>query len=326
MSPKAHSYDHLIAFALGSPWAIEPEMLAVIANILGRRIAGEDTHLEAHALGAPRERIASSGGVGVLSMHGTLAPRVNMLSEFSGGTTFEQSGAQLRELVAAKDVSTIVVDWDSPGGNVQGATEFAHEMLKARTVKPVISQVHHRMCSAAYWVGACATEIVATPSSVVGAIGVYAIHNDLSEALKQLGVKRSYLAKGKHKIDGNETEPLTDESRERWLAELEHPYATFLKDVAAGRGVPVATVRAGFGEGRAVQAEEALALGMIDRIATLDDTLARALSPGSSGSLVRAEKLIAPSQSPSEGDDPARKAARDWHTETARKLVQLAVS
>lgn len=321
---QPHTYDHLVGFAVTSPWAIEREMLAVIATILGRRLAGDDTGPDTIALAGHRDIVTPPTGVAVLPMHGVIAPRMNMFSEISGGTTFEQATKDLRDAVAAKDVGTIVLDWDSPGGNVQGATEFAHEVLKARTVKPVISQVHHRMCSAAYWVGACATEIVCTPSGVVGSIGVYSIHNDLSDALKQLGVKRSYISKGKYKVDGNETEALSDETRERWLAEMEKPYAAFIKDVAAGRGVSAAAVRAGFGEGRAVQAEDALALGMVDRIATLDETLTRALSPAPSASLVRADASpAAPSQTPSEADDSARVADRAWQTDTARRLLHL---
>lgn len=318
MNKAPHSYDHLVGFALASPWAVEPEMLAVIASILGRRLAGHDTTAEVHALANRRELVASTAGVGVLPMHGVIAPRMNMFSEISGGTTFETATASLREMVAAKDVGTIVIDWDSPGGNVQGATEFAHEMLKARTVKPIISQVHHRMCSAAYWVGSCATEIVCSPSGVVGAVGVYSIHNDLSAALAELGIKRTYLSKGKYKVEGNETEALTDETRERFLAEMEKPYATFIKDVAAGRGVPVASVRAGFGEGRAVQADDALALGMVDRIGTLDDTVTRALCPSA--------PTAHPSQRLSEVADGDRAASRAWDTDTARKLLQLTLS
>lgn len=313
------TYDHLVGFALSSPWAVEREMLAIIASILSRHIAGDTNVQDVKALGNRRELVAPTAGVGLLPMHGVIAPRMNMFSEMSGGTTFEAATRDLRALVDDKTVGTIVLDWDSPGGNVQGATEFAREMLKARTVKPVISQVHYRMCSAAYWVGACATEIVAAPSAVVGAVGVYSIHNDLSDALKALGVKRTYLSKGKHKVDGNETEPLTEETRARFLDEMEIPYAAFLKDVAAGRGVPVASVRAGFGEGRAVQADEALSLGMIDRIATLDETLTRVLSP-------TAQPAATPSQRLSEVDDAARTAQRAWETATARKLLQLQLS
>jgi signal peptide peptidase SppA len=320
-----HTYDHLLAFAVSSPWALEPEMLAVVTSILSRRIAGEEADIVA-LVPKKREGPAVTNGVAVLPMHGVFAPRANMLSNVSGGMTFEQATQDLREAVASNNVGTVVLDWDSPGGNVQGATEFAREMLKARAVKPVISQANHRMCSAAYWTGSCATEVVASPSSVVGALGVYTIHDDLSGALAQLGVKRSYLAKGRLKVDGNETEPLSDETKARWLDELDKPYGRMLKDVAAGRGVPIAAVRAGYGEGRAVQAEDALALGMIDRIGTLDDTIARAMTTTAPApSLVHATGPETPptSQEPLEVTEAARAADRSWRTSIERQLLQL---
>jgi len=325
MSKQLHNYDHLAAYAVTNPWALEPEMLAVVVAILSRRLAGDDTHPDVMALAQQKrhEQVVPKG-IGVIPMYGVMAPKMNMFSEISGGTTYQQSTALLREAVNTKDISAIVLDWDSPGGNVQGADEFAHEVMKARAIKPVISQVNYRMCSAAYWIGACATEIVAAPSGVVGAIGVYSIHDDLSKALADKGVKRTYISKGKYKVDGNETEPLTDETKTRWLAELEVPYTKFINAVAHGRGVSASAVRAGFGEGRAVQADDALALGMVDRIATFDDTLTRLTSPATAQpALVRAD--VPASQTPFEVDEATR-AERTWRASVERQLLTLAVS
>lgn len=323
---QVHQYDHLAGFAVSSPWALEPDMLAVVVSILSRRLAGQETALDVVALGNGQRRDLSPSpkGVGVLPLHGVIAPKANMFSDVSGGTTFQTATEQLREMVSKADIGTIVLDFDSPGGNVQGADEFAHEVLKARAVKPVIAQVNYRMCSAAYWVGSCATEIVTAPSGVVGAIGVYSLHNDLSKALADLGVKRTYLSKGKFKVEGNETEALTDSTKERWLAEMEIPYTKFINAVAHGRGVAPDAVRAGFGEGRAVQADEALRLGMVDRIATLDDTLTRLTGPAPADALVRAEAVVA--QTPSEVDAAARLSEHAWQTDVGRRLLQLALS
>jgi signal peptide peptidase SppA len=320
-----HNYDHLAAYAVTHPWALEPEMLAVVVSIVSRRLAGDDTHPDVVALSNKRELAPAPKGVAVLPMYGVIAPKMNMFSEISGGTTFQQATAQLQEAVASKDVSTIVLDWDSPGGNVQGAKEFADAIMKAKTIKPVISQVNYRMCSAAYWVGACATKIVAAPSGVVGAIGVYTIHNDLSKALADLGVKRTYLSKGKFKVEGNETEPLADDTKARWLAEMEVPYTNFINAVAHGRGVSPAAVRGGFGEGRAVQADEALALGMIDSIATLDETLIR-LTTATTATQATVRADAPTSQTPSEVDETARISERAWRASVERQLLTLAVS
>jgi len=201
------------------------------------------------------------------------------MSEMSGGTTFEQLTRQLRAVVAEPAVKTVVLDIDSPGGSVAGNAEFAAQVMAARATKPIIAQIQFTGGSAAYHVAAAATEIVAAPSSRIGAIGTYWIHNDLSEALKQLGVTRTYIFSGEGKVEGNETEPLTDAARARMQAATDEMYEQFVANVVRGRGqgMTAAKVRNDW-KAYVYGADEAKALGMIDSIATLDDTLARLLS------------------------------------------------
>lgn len=275
-------YEHVLAFALSHPWSIMPDMLSVVAGILARRIAGQDVEraeIEAALVNRknlPQPRVGSAA---VIPVYGVIAPRMNMLSEISGGTTFEKLSGQLREAMSNKAVRTIVLDIDSPGGSVAGNAEFAAEVMKARTRKPIIAQAQYTMGSAAYHLGAAATEIVAAPSARVGSIGTYAIHNDLSEALKQLGVKRTFISAGDGKVDGNETEPLTDSARARMEASVNEAYGQFVGNVVKGRGAGVTAdrVRKEW-KAHVYSATEALSLGMIDRIGTLDETLARLLA------------------------------------------------
>lgn len=273
-------YEHVLGFVYSHPWALDASMRAELARILARRIIGQDaTPDEIAAALVQRKNLpqpARGGGVAVIPIYGVIAPRMNMLSEFSGGTTFEQLTAQLRAAVANPEIATIVFDVNSPGGNAAGASEFAHEVMKARTKKPVIAQAEYQMASAAFWPMACATEIVASPSAMVGSIGIYTIHEDITEALAKLGVKQDVVSAGKYKTEG--IGALSDEARAHVQALVDGHYARMVGDIAKGRGVPVATVRGGYGEGRVVDADTALATGMIDRIGTLDDTFARVLT------------------------------------------------
>jgi signal peptide peptidase SppA len=271
-------YAHVLSFALEHPWAVTRSMGQQIAQIIARHVAGED--LEPGALAALVQRqntpAAAAGGTAVIPVYGVIAPRMNLMSEMSGGTTFEALTAQLHEALANPGVGTIVFDVDSPGGNVAGATEFAREVLKARTQKPIIAQSNHLMASAAYWAMACATEVVASPSSMVGSVGIYTMHDDVSEALAKLGVKRTVIGAGKFKTEGLDGGPLSEAALAHVTQIVASAYDRFVTDVAAGRGVKRTEVENGYGEGRAITAEDALALGMIDRIGTLSDTIARA--------------------------------------------------
>jgi signal peptide peptidase SppA len=281
MSGKSTArYDHLIAFALEHPWAVTPAMRTLIAGILARRVAGEDADVEAIARARALQEtravaVPDGGSVALIGLSGVIAPRMNMFSDISGGTTFEGLTKQLRQAVADPNVKTIVFDVDSPGGNVAGATEFAGEVLRARASKPVIAQANHLMASAAYWAMAGATEIVASPSSLVGSIGVFLLYDDISAALEQLGVKRELFSAGKYKAEGAGGIGLSDDARAHLQQLIDGAYGRFVGDVAKGRHVTPAAVRNGFGEGRVLDVDAAKAAGLIDRIATLDDTLAR---------------------------------------------------
>lgn len=286
----AGRYDHLVAFALEHPWAVTPAMRAIIAGILAQRLAGEeaDDATIAAALDARSTRdipVPTGGTVAVIPLFGVIAPRMNLFSEMSGGTTFEALGKQLQAAVADPNVRQIVFDVDSPGGNVAGASEFAREVLRARTIKPVIAQAQHLLASAAYWPMAGATEIVASPSAMVGSIGVYALHEDISGMLAQLGIRREVFAAGKYKAEGVDGGPLSEDARAHVQTLIDGAYNRFVGDVAKGRGVKPADVRSGYGEGRLLNAEQALAAGLIDRIATLEDTLARVTQPVTAGSV-----------------------------------------
>jgi len=284
---RNHSYDHVVSFALDHPWAITRPMLGLIAGILAHRIAGEDVDqatIEAALVSRKNLPQPRRGSVAIIPVYGVLAPRMNLFSEMSGGTTFEKLTGQLHEAMGNQTVRTIVLDVDSPGGNVAGATEFANELLRARTKKPIIGQIQFTGASAAYWPIACCTEVVAAPSARVGSLGVYTSHDDLSEALAKLGIKRTYLSAGKGKVDGNEAEPLGEETAARISKILADAYGLMVGDVVKGRArandqAPALTAGRVRDEWKALlyTSSEALANGMIDRIATLDETVARLL-------------------------------------------------
>src|SRR5262249_1266601 len=145
------------------------------------------------------------------------------------------------------------------GGSVAGASEFAREVRAARARKPVIAWANHLLASAAYWGLAGATEIVATPSALVGSIGVYTLHDDISEAPAKLGIKRQVFSAGKYKAEGVDGGPLSAEARAHIQQLVSTAYGRFVTDVASGRGISATAVRDGYGQGRLLDAAAAQA-------------------------------------------------------------------
>ena len=270
-----------------TPWAIMPARLAAIAAVIDRWASGEKLSQAQIAAAIDRRdtrqaattrRSAGKGAVAVLPIFGTIAHRAHMVEDVSGpgGTSTEKFTLAFRRAVADPEIGHIVLDVDSPGGSVEGVPELAAEIFKARGEKPITAVANALAASAAYWIASAADELVVTPSGEVGSIGVFAAHEDLSEHLEAAGIKITLISAGKHKTETSPFAPLSDEAREAIQHRVDDYYGMFIRDVARQRGVSPKDVRGGFGQGRVVGAREAVAEGMADRVATLDDVLRRA--------------------------------------------------
>jgi signal peptide peptidase SppA len=158
---------------------------------------------------------------------------------------------------------------------VHGITELARDLREARRRKPIIAVADPLAASAAYWLAAQATDVVATPSGYVGSIGIICAHEDVSEQQRQDGVTTTVISSGKYKAEAHPFAPLTVEARAELQRKCDEQHQRFVADVAEGRGLSVATVEGTYGQGRIVSASQALAAGMIDAVLSLDGVLQR---------------------------------------------------
>jgi len=275
---KRAQYRHVSRAISETPWAILPETLGLILSIVSERAAGNrltDDEIR-ERIGAKREQNASvTGPVAVLPLQGPIFPRANLFTEMSGATSVQAFQVSLREALSDDRVRAILIDVDSPGGTVDLVPELATEIREARGSKPIVAIANTIAASAAYWIGSAADELVVTPSGEVGSIGVYAAHDDISAWQEKTGVKTTLVSAGKFKTEANPYEPLSDEAREAIQSSVNEFYAMFVAAVAKSRGVSRDTVRGDFGEGRMLSAKFALAAGMVDRIETFEQALAR---------------------------------------------------
>lgn len=278
-------YVHVIRAIYEQPWAILPEYVALIQSIIQERAGGYlPTEDEIRArIGAVRgpdaamgDRSSSSAGaVAVLPLYGVISQRMNLMMEVSGGTSTERFAAMFREAMADPSVGSVLLDVDSPGGGVFGVPELADEIYAARGRKPIVAIANSMAASAAYWIAASADELVVTPSGMVGSIGVYTMHQDFSRAEDMAGIKTTLISAGKYKVEGNEFEPLDPTAEAAMQETVDNYYAMFTNAVARNRGASVADVRGGYGQGRVVPARDAVRMGLADRVATFDETIAR---------------------------------------------------
>jgi len=289
-------YSYILHAFVETPWAILPHKLAILEEIVARHVAGEKLDAEEvqariHGARRPKDRqvkaeAAGARSVAVLPLFGTIFPRANLMTDVSGATSAERFGAQFAELADDPEIGAIVLDVDSPGGQVNGIEELSRQIFAARGQKPIVAVANHTMASAAYWIGSAADEVIITPSGEVGSIGVFAVHKDISAALEKDGVKVSLISEGKYKVEGNPYEPLAEEARGAIQVRVSEAYDAFIQSVARNRGVTPEDVRNGFGEGRVVGARQAVELGMADRVGTLEETVHRLFSGAAAGTTV----------------------------------------
>jgi signal peptide peptidase SppA len=276
-------YLRILAAFAGQPWAIQPEKLEAISAFLMFKARGgvysPEEVQQRISDGRASETAAAPGGVAVLPVHGVISQRINMMDDISGGggTSTELLSQKFDAALADDSVKAIVFSHDSPGGGVYGVDELATKIREARGVKPIIAQVDSLSASASYYLAAQADEVVVTPGGEAGSIGVYSVHEDISELLAREGVKPTLIRAqhGVHKAETANISPLSADAREFLQQRVNAAEDAFIKAVAAGRKVSAGTVRSDFGKGRIFGAQELVRRGMADRIATMQETLQR---------------------------------------------------
>jgi capsid assembly protease len=287
------SYPHIRRALSGRLWYVHPEKMNEIAAFLECKLAGGSTAPEAlesiratnrAAAARAKKATAGRGAIACIPVYGLLTHRG--LADISGGSigvsTNSISGA-LRQAIADPNVGSIVMDFDSPGGDVEGIDELASEIYQARKQKRITAVSDCLCASAAYYLASQCSEIIASPSSLTGSVGVYILHIDESAALDNAGVKITMVKYGENKGEGNSFEALADPARDHLQGLVDDYGRAFERAVARGRGITQSAVHSTFGQGRVFTAVQAVKVGMVDRVGTLDDAFATSALSTSSG-------------------------------------------
>jgi capsid assembly protease len=292
---------------MASPIAVMPERIHLVMRELTRIAAGiptepgvlkqirADNELVAARANSAR---ATSGSVAVVPLYGYMMQRPMMDISGGGGCSTMQVGAAIRDALADDTVGSILIDIDSPGGEVFGVQELGALVAEANAKKPVVAIANSMACSAAYWVGSQAGKFYCAPGGIAGSIGVYTVHEDYSRALEAEGVTSTLIKAGKFKAEANSIEPLSAEDRDAMQSMVDSYYSAFVSAVASGRKVSQKAVREGMGQGRALISDEAVSAGLVDGIMTMSAVIGdmqarnRRAARGSGASLAHAERML----------------------------------
>ena len=149
------------------------------------------------------------GPVAVIQVEGTLVQKLGTLRPYSGMTGYDGIRQNFLEALSDPAVEAIVLDIDSPGGEVAGCFDLVDTIYAARGEKPIWSVLSESAYSAGYAIASAADRIVVPRTGGTGSIGVISMHVDWSQALTEAGVKVTFITYGERKADGHPEIPLS---------------------------------------------------------------------------------------------------------------------
>jgi signal peptide peptidase SppA len=261
---------HVAARVFGTPLMIARGKLDVILGVLAPRLTGTAL-LPSEGEREPAQQVSMTpSGIAVVSVVGTLVARSGYLDSSSGLLAYGAVGDAIEEAMGNPSVRGVLLDVDSPGGEVGGLFDLVTRIraLQGASGVPLWAVANEDALSAAYAIVSAADRIYVTQTGEVGSIGVVAAHVDESGADAQAGLSWSFVFAGQQKVDGNAHEPLSQRARDTIQADVDRLYGEFCALVAANRGLTDEAVR----ETQAATYRGSLAIqaGLADRLGTLD--------------------------------------------------------
>jgi protease-4 len=193
------------------------------------------------------------------------------------GTVGGESTSQLlREARQDDDIRAVVLRIDSPGGSVLASEQIYREVLALKKDgKPVVVSMSDVAASGGYYIAAGADQIIASPNTITGSIGVFAGIPTFSRSLAKLGINVDGIGttalSGSTQLD----RPMSADAGRLIQITVDHAYEEFLARVAKGRGKTREAIDA-IAQGRVWVGGDARQQGLVDRLGNYDDAVTEA--------------------------------------------------
>jgi len=159
---------------------------------------------------------------------------------------------------------------DSPGGTVGDSQEIYSALKRLREKIKIVASFGNISASGGVYIGVGAEHIVANPGTITGSIGVILRGNNLERLLEKVGVSFMVIKSGPYKDILSFDRELTPPEQTILQELIDVSYQQFVQTVAEGRNLAVETVKS-FADGRIFTGEQALELGVVDRLGSEED-------------------------------------------------------
>jgi len=246
--------------------------VAVIVSAIGESSTAFKTTSDDYTAEFISGTADAANRIAVIDVKGTITSDTE-----SFGSVIANSNSIVKLIRAAKDddsVKAIIIDLDTPGGEVTASDEIYHELKLCD--KPVVAMMNTMAASGGYYVACAADKIVANKYTMTGSIGVIISSVDASGLLEWARVKPEFYTSGKMKAMLNPAKPTTEEEAKVIQTLVMDVYKEFAGIVSAARNIPLEKITEGeLGDGRVFDGEQALANGLVDKLgyfSTAEDT------------------------------------------------------
>ncbi len=169
-------------------------------------------------------------------------------------------------------IKAIIVRVDSPGGSVAASQEIYREIVRTLPKKKVVISMGNVAASGGYYIAAAGNRIVANPGTLTGSIGVVMEFSNFQELMHKIGVSLEVVKSGAFKDIGSPVRKMKPEERRLLEGVIQNVHRQFVDIVAEARRLPRPEVEK-IADGRIFTGEQAKALGLVDELGSLEDTV-----------------------------------------------------
>ncbi len=230
-----------------------------------------------------RETTVQKGGKGSDDKVAVILMR-GLISSSLGGNVGDSMVEDMRlALEQARDdehVRAIVLEIDSPGGEVTASDVIYSAVVKARAKKPVVVYMDSLAASGGYYVACGGRYLMANETTITGSIGVIIQTLNYEQLFNKLGLASVVFKSGKFKDMLNGARPITPEERDYIQSFVMKTYEKFLSVVATERNLPADTLRNTIADGRIMSGKDAVETKLIDAVGQIDDAYLKAKQLG----------------------------------------------
>jgi protease-4 len=197
-----------------------------------------------------------------------------------GDSMVDDMRTALEQAREDRNVKAIVLEVDSPGGEVTASDEIYNAVVKARAKKPVVVYMDSLAASGGYYVSCGGKFLMASETTITGSIGVIIQTLNYEQLFNKIGLASVVFKSGKFKDILNGARPMTPEERDLIQSFVMQTYDKFVGIVARERGVPADTLRNTIADGRILSGKDALNNKLIDGLGQIDDAFNKAKELG----------------------------------------------